>query len=98
VVTAGGTVQVTVLDNGTTTNLNLHMSGGNLVDGSGNVYSYSGGVITLASLAAPGDGNSISVTSTVTDVAGNVSASANDTAKEDITAPAAPTVAITTDT
>src|SRR5581483_3161672 len=68
----GGSVQVTVVDNGTTSNLNLHMSGGNLVDGSGNTYTYSGGVITLTE-AAPGNGNTITVTATETDLAGNVS-------------------------
>ena len=93
---SGGSVQVTVVDNGATSNLNLHMSGGNLVDGSGAIYSYSGGVITLTE-AAPGDGNSIGISSTVTDVAGNVSTSGSAAAKEDLTAPAAPTVAIATD-
>ncbi|HEY8026518.1 MAG TPA: Ig-like domain-containing protein, partial [Burkholderiaceae bacterium] len=92
----GGTVQITVVDVGVTQNLNLHLSGGNLVDGSGNTYAYSGGVITLTE-AAPGDGNTIRVTSTETDAAGNVSASSNATATQDITAPGAPTVAITTD-
>ena len=92
----GGSVQVTVVDDGTTTNLNLHMSGSNLVDGSGNIYSYSGGVITLTE-AAPGNGNSISVTATQTDIAGNVSAAASASAIEDTNVPVAPTTAITTD-
>ena len=37
---SGGSVQVTVVDNGSTSNLNLHLNGsGALVDGSGNTYS-----------------------------------------------------------
>src|ERR1019366_5504199 len=95
--TAGGTVQVAVVDAGTTTNLNLHLSGSSLVDAGGNTYGYSGGVITLSELN-PGNGNAISVTATESDVYGNVSAAATASATEHITLPDTPTVKITTDT
>ena len=94
--TAGGTVHVTVVDAGTTTNLALHLSGSNLVDAGGNTYGYSGGVITLTE-AAPGNGNTLSVTASETDVYGNASASATASATQNSVAPDTPTVAITTD-
>jgi hypothetical protein len=95
--TAGGSVHVTVVDAGATTNLALHLSGSSLIDASGNTYGYSGGVITLSELA-PGNGNTISVTASETDVYGNVSASASASALQDTTLPPTPTVSITTDT
>ena len=96
--TNGGTIQVKVVDNGSTQNLNLHLNGsGVLVDASGNTYGYAGGVITLSE-RAPGNGNSINVTATETDVYGNLSAPANANATEHIMLPDTPTVAITTDT
>ena len=94
--TAGGTVHVTVVDAGTTTNLALHLSGSSLIDAGGNTYGYSGGVITLTE-AAPGSGNTLSVTASETDVYGNVSASATASATQNSLAPDTPTVAITTD-
>jgi len=87
----GGTVQLTVVDAGVTQTLNLHMSGGNLVDGSGNTYAYSGGVITLTE-AAPGNGNSITVTATETDKAGNVSTQSSATAAQHSALPDTPVV------
>ena len=95
-VSNGGTVQLQVTDNGTTQNLNLHLSGANLVDGSGNTYSYSAGVITLTE-AAPGNGNALSVAATVTDIYGNVSNSNSANITEITTLPPAPVSAITTD-
>ncbi|MDR3388748.1 MAG: hypothetical protein P4L92_17000, partial [Rudaea sp.] len=95
--TAGGTVHVTVVDAGTTTNLALHLSGSSLIDAGGNTYGYSGGVITLAE-AAPGNGNTLSVTASETDVYGNVSASASASATQHSVLPDTPTVKITTDT
>jgi hypothetical protein len=89
-----GSVQININDNGATQALNLHMSGSNLVDGSGNIYAYSSGVITLNNEAAPGNGNTIKVSSTVTDQYGNVSASNATQATEEITVPDAPAVAI----
>ncbi|HEY8024222.1 MAG TPA: type I secretion C-terminal target domain-containing protein, partial [Burkholderiaceae bacterium] len=94
--TNGGTVQITVVDAGVTQNLVLHMSGSNLIDGSGNTYAYSGGVITLTE-TSPGDTKTITVTSTETDAAGNVSAAGSATATEDLVVPVAPTASITTD-
>jgi hypothetical protein len=92
---SGGSVQVTVVDDGTTSNLNLHLNGsGALVDGSGNTYSYSGGVITLTE-TAPGSGNTISVSATETDISNTVSASASASALEYTPVSAAPAVAIT---
>ena len=96
VLTNGGSVQISVVDAGTTTNLNLHLSGSSLVDAGGNTYGYSGGVITLAE-AAPGNGNALSVTASETDVYGNASASATASATQNSVAPDTPTVAITTD-
>ncbi|MDR3482342.1 MAG: retention module-containing protein, partial [Burkholderiaceae bacterium] len=81
VLTNGGSVQISVVDAGTTTNLNLHLSGSNLVDAGGNTYAYSGGVITLSE-AAPGNGNTISVTATETDVNHNVSSQGTASAVE----------------
>ena len=89
----GGSVQVTVNDNGTTSNLNLHVnSSGALVDASGNSYTYSGGVITLTE-TAPGSANSISISATESDVNGNTSNSAAASATE-YTPASTPAVAI----
>ncbi|MBA4707323.1 retention module-containing protein, partial [Aquitalea aquatica] len=46
---------------------------------------------------APAEGGTLTVAATITDVAGNTSASASDSAKLDTTAPSAPTVVIATD-
>ena len=57
----------------------------------------SGNVTT--SFASPGDGNTINVSATITDVAGNTGASGTDSAKLDTALPSAPTlVKITEDT
>ncbi|MET3124012.1 hypothetical protein AAKU67_003627, partial [Oxalobacteraceae bacterium GrIS 2.11] len=75
--TNGGTVQIYVADNGTTETLNLHLnSSGVLVNAAGassSEYSYANGVIALTE-SAPGNGQSITVSATTTDIAGNVSA------------------------
>ncbi|NTV09456.1 MAG: retention module-containing protein, partial [Zoogloea sp.] len=76
---AGGSVHVDVAYTGTgapaNVSLDLHLdTAGHLVDAAGQTYGYSGGVITLAGLAAPGDGNTVTVTATETDLAGNTSA------------------------
>ena len=89
----GGSVQINVNDAGTQQSLNLHLSNGSLVDSLGNNYSYSGGVITLTE-AAPGSGNSLSISSTVTDAVGHVSQAGTATATETITLPDAPTATI----
>ncbi|RQO65488.1 hypothetical protein DBR44_19310, partial [Aquitalea sp. FJL05] len=46
---------------------------------------------------APAEGGTLNVAATITDVAGNTSASASDSAVRDTTAPSAPTVVIATD-
>ena len=82
-----------VVDAGTTTNLNLHLSGSSLVDAGGNTYAYSGGVITLTE-AAPGNGNTISVTATETNVNSNVSSQGTASATQHTALPDTPTVSI----
>jgi hypothetical protein len=50
VLTAGGKLIVTASDG---TNLTLHLSGSNLIDGSGTTHTYSGGVVSLPLSADP---------------------------------------------
>ncbi|VEE62457.1 Hemolysin, plasmid [Shewanella putrefaciens] len=59
-------------------------------------YTYANGVISWTE-TAPADGQSITVTATQTDKAGNTSAEGSDTALVDTTAPTAPTVLIVDD-
>ncbi|WP_199054696.1 S-layer family protein, partial [Aquitalea sp. ASV15] len=62
---------VTISSN-TGTNVTLHLSGNNLVDSSGTVYTYQNGVIYLP-VVEPSTGQTLTVTATVSDVYGNVS-------------------------
>jgi len=62
---------VTISSN-TGTNVTLHLSGSNLVDSSGTVYTYQNGVIYLP-VVEPSTGQTLTVTATVSDVYGNVS-------------------------
>ncbi|MDP3516677.1 MAG: Ig-like domain-containing protein, partial [Pseudohongiella sp.] len=80
---AGDVVKVS---NGTTTN-SITLTGGQITDRK-----------VTTTFASPGDGNTITVTATVTDLAGNVSNQGNDAAKIDTTPPSAPTAVLVNDT
>lgn len=92
-VSSGGSLQITVSDAGVTQTLNLTQSGTSLVDTLGHTYSYAGGVLTLIE-AAPGSGNTLSITALVTDAAAHSTPSATATATETITLPDTPSVAL----
>ncbi|WP_337917983.1 hypothetical protein, partial [Vibrio cholerae] len=64
---------------------------------SDNRFSYDNGTIAFTE-NTPADGQSITVTATQTDKAGNVSELGSDTAKVDVTATGKPTVTIVDDT
>nr|WP_162298782.1 Ig-like domain-containing protein [Vibrio cholerae] len=90
---AGGTVTLTI--NGGNA-IELSLKDGKLVDSSDNEYTYSNGLITLTQ-PAPAEGQSITVTATQTDKAGNQSDEGRDTATVDNTKASAPVVTIVDD-
>uniref|UniRef100_UPI001F25415D Ig-like domain-containing protein n=1 Tax=Vibrio paracholerae TaxID=650003 RepID=UPI001F25415D len=98
----GGHVNLTIVNAGVTTNVELKLVDGALQFADGTLatdYSYNAttGVISWTE-AAPGEGQSITVTATQTDAANNTSAQGSDTATvADETAPNAPTVLIVDD-
>ncbi|ASK70780.1 adhesin [Shewanella bicestrii] len=95
---AGGHVSLTIVNAGVTTTVELTLVNGVLyANGSPTTsFSYNNGVISWTE-TAPADGQSITVTATQTDAAGNTSAPGSDTATVDTTAPSAPTVLIVDD-
>jgi len=90
---SGGTVHVTIVDAGVTQNLNLVQVGNALVDSLGHTYTYAGGIATFAEVA-PGTGNAITVSASLTDAAGVSSPTGTASATETITPPDTPTVAL----
>uniref|UniRef100_A0A8W7PCK4 PA14 domain-containing protein n=1 Tax=Anopheles coluzzii TaxID=1518534 RepID=A0A8W7PCK4_ANOCL len=97
-ISAGGSANLTVTDNGVVTKLVVNHDG--TISGAANgvtaSYNASTGVVTL-NMPEPGDGKSVSISATQTDTHGNVSSTGTAAAIEDITGPSAPTVVIATD-
>ena len=96
---ASGSASITVVDNGVSTTLNVAangtVSGGaNGVSGS---YNSATGVVTV-NFANPGDAHGATITATQSDQYGNAANSNTASVTEHISAPAAPTVTITSDT
>ncbi|MBS0043225.1 choice-of-anchor K domain-containing protein, partial [Shewanella sp. M16] len=81
--TQGGIINLTIVNGGTTTNVELKLdANGALMLANGNPatgYSYNNGVISWTE-SAPAGGQSITVTATQTDKAGNTSVQSSDTA------------------
>ncbi|MGN5233755.1 hypothetical protein [Aeromonas veronii] len=98
---AGGHVNLTIVNGTATSNVELKLVNDELQFANGTPatgYSYNAttGVISWTE-TAPGEGKSITVTATQTDKAGNTSAEGTDTALVDTAAPNAPTVLIVDD-
>ncbi|WP_323916233.1 Calx-beta domain-containing protein, partial [Aeromonas veronii] len=98
---AGGHVNLTIVNGTATSNVELKLVNDELQFANGTPatgYSYNAttGVISWTE-TAPGEGQSITVTATQTDKAGNTSAEGTDTALVDTAAPNAPTVLIVDD-
>jgi VCBS repeat-containing protein len=79
----GGTINLTIVNDGATTNVELKLdANGALILANGNPatgYSYNNGVISWTE-SAPAGGQSITITATQTDKAGNTSVQSSDTA------------------
>uniref|UniRef100_Q0HQI3 Putative outer membrane adhesin like protein n=1 Tax=Shewanella sp. (strain MR-7) TaxID=60481 RepID=Q0HQI3_SHESR len=95
----GGTINLTIVNDGVSSNVSLKLVGGVLTFADGTPatgFSYNNGVITWTAVVA--EGKTISVTATQTDSDGNTSAEGSDSAKVDTTADAAaPVVTILDD-
>ncbi|WP_279457217.1 Calx-beta domain-containing protein [Aeromonas veronii] len=96
---AGGHVNLTIVNGTATSNVELKLVNGELQFADGTAatgFTYSNGTISWTE-AAPANGQGITVTATQTDKAGNTSAEGTDTALVDTAAPNAPTVLIVDD-
>ncbi|WP_118854644.1 Calx-beta domain-containing protein [Aeromonas veronii] len=96
---AGGHVNLTIVNGTATSNVELKQVNGELQFADGTAatgFTYSNGTISWTE-AAPANGQGITVTATQTDKAGNTSAEGTDTALVDTAAPNAPTVLIVDD-
>ncbi|MGY3806394.1 Calx-beta domain-containing protein [Aeromonas veronii] len=96
---AGGHVNLTIVNGTATSNVELKLANGELQFADGTAatgFTYSNGTISWTE-AAPANGQGITVTATQTDKAGNTSTEGTDTALVDTAAPNAPTVLIVDD-
>ncbi|MGN5233638.1 choice-of-anchor K domain-containing protein [Aeromonas veronii] len=96
---AGGHVNLTIVNGTATSNVALKLVNGELQLANGQPatgFTYNNGTISWTE-AAPANGQGITVTATQTDKAGNTSAEGTDTALVDTAAPNAPTVLIVDD-
>ncbi|WP_220128874.1 Calx-beta domain-containing protein [Aeromonas veronii] len=96
---AGGHVNLAIVNGTATSNVELKLVNGELQFADGTAatgFTYSNGTISWTE-AAPANGQGITVTATQTDKAGNTSTEGTDTALVDTAAPNAPTVLIVDD-